>query len=86
MLEKFLYFNEMLTPKVIQFIYWITTALIILGGLGTIVSGLTSSWGGGYKVVMGLITITLGPIANRIWCEILIVIFKIYESLQGMKN
>ncbi len=86
MLEKVLYFDEMLTPRVIQIVYWVTTALIILGGLRTIVSGITSSYGGGFQVFMGLLTITLGPVANRIWCEILIVIFKIYESLQRISK
>lgn len=86
MLEKILYFDEMLTPKVIQIIYWVTTAIIVLLALKNIFTGIFSSYGGSYDVLSGLLILIFGPLFNRIWCEILIVIFKIHESLQKISK
>lgn len=38
------------------------------------------------KFLMGLLTILGGSIAARIWCELMIVIFKINENLQVLKD
>ncbi|MFQ2480366.1 DUF4282 domain-containing protein [Aeromonas caviae] len=46
-------------------------------------------WIGGVtfmKFLMGLLTILGGSIAARIWCELMIVIFKINENLQVLKD
>lgn len=85
MVKKFMYFDEMLTPKIIQIVFWAISALIIISGLVTIV-GSFSAYSGGAQFFTGLLIIVLGPIGIRIWCELMIVIFKIHESLQAIRE
>ncbi|WP_421351661.1 DUF4282 domain-containing protein [Aeromonas veronii] len=58
--------------------------IALVYGLGTIFGG----YGGVTftKFLMGLFTILGGSIAARIWCELMIVIFKINENLQVLKD
>jgi len=82
--NKLLFFDTMITPKIITFIYWI----LLLGVLGY---GLSTMFGGyvGFtfqKFLMGLLYIGGGVVVVRIWCELMIVIFKINENLQNLKD
>ena len=81
MFNKFLNFNEMVTPLIIKIIYWIGIALSILAGLIAIVTGAGSRFGGGMQVVGGLVMIVFGPLLTRIWCELMIVLFEIHKNL-----
>ena len=57
MLNKFLNFDEMITPVIFKVIFWIGVALTVISGLGLIISGIGSRYGGGIQVLMGLLTI-----------------------------
>jgi len=81
MLNKLLNFDEMVTPLIIKIIYWIGVVLVVLSGLGTIIAGIGSPFGGGMLVIVGLLTIVIGPFLVRIWCEIMIVLFEIHKNL-----
>ena len=78
MLSKLLSFDEMVTPVIIKILYWISIALVVLSGLVTIISGIS---GGGITVIVGLLTIVIGPFLVRIWCEMMIVLFEIHKNL-----
>ena len=84
--KDFFAFKKMVTPIIIQIIFWITVGLCVIGGLVAIVSGASSSYGGGSQVLTGLLLLILGPIAARVYCEILIVIFRINETLTEIRN
>ena len=45
-----------------------------------------SSYGGGFHVFLGLLTILISPFVIRIYCELLIVFFKVLETLQDIKE
>ena len=82
MINKFLNFDEMVTPLIIKIIYWIGIVGSVLGGLVTIISGLVSRFGsGGVAVFSGLLMIVLGPIFTRVMCELMIVQFEIHKNL-----
>ncbi len=66
------FFDSMLTPKIITFVYWIMLLITIVSGFGAMVSG---------SVLYGLGMLIGGVIGTRIWCELLIVLFKIHENL-----
>ena len=85
-MKEFLNFDKMMTPSLIKFIFYIGTALSILTGLFMIGSGIMSPFGGGSMVFLGLLQIILGPFVTRIYCELLIVLFKMNESLQEINN
>jgi hypothetical protein len=74
------FFDSMLTPKIITFVYW----LMLLGSLISGLSAMFASYGGG--IFSGLGIIIGGAIGSRIWCELLIVLFKIHENLQKIAN
>lgn len=76
-MKSALFFDEMLTPKVITIVYWLLLASTLIGGLLTMFSG---------SFLTGLLTIVFGAIAVRIWCELLIVLFKMNEALQEIRS
>jgi len=78
--RQIFFFDSMLTPKIINFVYWLAL-------LGVAVSGLASMFAGGLTFatfLMGLFIIVGGAIAARIWCELLIVLFKIHENIHKL--
>jgi len=82
--KKFLSFDSMITPKIITFIYWI----LLLADVGY---GLSTMFGGyqGFtftKFITGLLYIVVGAVMIRIWCELMIVIFKINDNLQKLNE
>lgn len=84
MKEKLLFLDIMITPKIIILVYWI----LLLGCLGY---GLSYIFGGydGFnftKFIIGIFIIVIGAIGARIWCELLIVIFKINENLKNLNK
>jgi Domain of unknown function (DUF4282) len=71
------FFDKMLTPQLITLIYWILLVGSLLGG---IVAMFTQSFIG------GVLTIVFGALFSRIWCELLIVLFKMNDALQAIKD
>ncbi|MFN3842468.1 MAG: DUF4282 domain-containing protein [Rehaibacterium terrae] len=79
-MRHLLFFDSMLTPKIITLVYWLCLLAAVFSGLFSMFGG----WGGFTfgKFLTGLVVIAGGAIAARIWCEILIVLFKIHENLR----
>ena len=84
--SEFISFRKMITPTIIQILFWIGCGASVLGGLFLLFAGATSSFGGGFMVLQGLLMIVLGPIAVRIYCEILILFFKMYDAMLGIRE
>jgi hypothetical protein len=83
-MKDLLFFEKLVTPKFITFIYWLMLAGIVIGGIYRIFGG----YGGVSvsKFFMGLVFIVLGAVGVRVWCELLIVLFKMNEALQDIRN
>ncbi|HUW25436.1 MAG TPA: DUF4282 domain-containing protein [Gallionella sp.] len=82
-MKDVLFFENMLTPKIITFVYWLLLLAAVIGGLGSMFGF------GGFsfaKFFMGMIYVIGGAIAARIWCELLIVLFKMNEALQELRH
>lgn len=83
-MKDVLFFDSMLTPKIITFVYWLLLAASVIGGIGT--------WFGGYggltfgSFLTGLAIMVGGGIGARIWCELLIVLFKINENTKKIAD
>ena len=80
LMKDIFFFDSMLTPKIITFVYWLMLVACLVSGLGS----MFSEYGGG--IFAGLGIIVGGAIGSRIWCELLIVLFKIHENLQKIAN
>ena len=90
--KSFFSFERMVTPVIIRILFWIGFIASIIGGailfFGGIISGI-------YESEFGLIAGGLfgGPIATilgilivRIYCELLILFFRINETLTDIKK
>lgn len=78
-MKDLFFFDSMLTPKIITVVYWLGLLSIVIGGLSTMFGHYGSIWSG-LGIIIG------GAIGVRIWCELLIVLFKIHENLQKIAN
>jgi hypothetical protein len=82
-MNDFLAFRRMITPVIIQIIFWIGAIGFFIGGIVTIV---TSNDGEAGQIAGGIILIILGPLVVRIGCEMLILFFRMNETLTEIKN
>jgi len=76
-MKDFLFFRKMITPVIIQILFWIGVAAVVI-------MGLIQMFSGGFLPGLGMIV--FGPIAVRLWTELLIVVFKINDSLTDIRN
>jgi hypothetical protein len=77
-MKKFLLFQSMITPTLIQFIFWIgVIATIAMGILDIAIK---------HHILNGLQMIILGPLALRVAAEILIVFFRICQNLDRIRH
>jgi len=60
-MRDFLAFRTMLTPVLIQMIFWGGAALCVVVGLTLTLSGAAAASGGGGRVLTGLALLFLGP-------------------------
>ena len=83
-MQEFLTFQRMITPMIIQVLFLVLAGLAVLGGLIMMIVGFA---GGGLGWVFGgLIYLVLGPILVRVYCELLILFFRMNETLTEIKN
>ncbi|MEI8647653.1 DUF4282 domain-containing protein [Paraglaciecola sp. Hal342] len=75
-MKDLFFFDSMLTPKIITFVYW----LMLLAAVASGVTTMFNAYSGGF--ISGLGILIAGVIGARIWCELLIVLFKIHENLK----
>lgn len=73
--KDFLKFKHMITPIIIQILFWVGVAICVFSGLFAMVQGELGSFLGGILVLI------VGPIVVRIYCEILILFFRMNETL-----
>jgi len=90
--KSFFSFERMVTPMIIKVIFWIGFIGSLIGGavifFGGIITGISNSEFG--TIVGGLfggpIAAVLGILAVRIYCELLILFFRINETLTDIKK
>lgn len=77
----FLSFRKMITPVIIQSIFWIGVAVAIIGGIVVLVAADEAG-----TRVLGLLYMILGPLYWRVFCEMVILFFRMNETLIDIKN
>ncbi len=75
-MNEYLTFRRMITPVLIQVIFWIAVVAIVIAGIVQL----------GQGDVSGILVILLGPLAARIYAELLIVIFRINEDVAAIRR
>ena len=76
-MNDILTFEKLITPMIIQVLFWIVLVLIVLSALGAM---FTQSF------LMGLGMLVLGPIFWRVYCEIMIVLFRMNDNLRAIRH
>lgn len=76
-MNEYLSFQKMISPIIIKALFWLCI-------LGVVIYGLVTIFGGSF--FMGLLILIVGPLVIRIYCELLIVLFQINNTLTEIKN
>ena len=76
-MNDFLMFRKMVTPILIQIVFWVVVVAAIATGLKYLLADQNPA---------GLAIIILGPLVARVYAEMLILIFKINEAVTEIKN
>jgi len=76
----FLAFRKFITPVLIQIIFWVGVVFCVISGI------VAMTRGGVEGVAIGLLLIAIGPLIVRLYCEILILLFRIYDNLVDIRN
>ena len=75
-MKQFINYETMITPGIVKVLSWIGMVVaLIVGLLGIAVDPLT-----------GIGTAMLGPVAVRIYAEILLIIFEIHKTLTEIRD
>ena len=79
------FLDTMLTPRIITLVYWILLFVVIVSGFAMMFGyGMYGFSLGSF--VKGIFVIVIGSIMIRIWCELLIVLFRIHENVQKIAD
>lgn len=83
----FLAFRKMITPVVVQILFWlgvigcVGVALLILNGSSTLGAAAPVD-----PKLVALVVLVVGPLLIRFYCELLIVLFRMYDSLRVIEQ
>ncbi len=83
-MSDFWAFRKMVTPVIIQILFWVGVIACVITGI--ILIGMGIKLPGDQLVLKGILLIIFGPLAVRVYCEILIVFFRINETLTEIKH
>ncbi len=84
-LQELLSFRKMITPMIIQIIFYVGAGISVVMGLMSIGASFTR-FGSAGTFFYGLVLIVCGPVLVRVWCELTIIFFRINETLEGIKD
>src|SRR5699024_3326618 len=91
MMQQFISFDKMINPTIIKILLSIVVALsglfaiiLIFTGLCQMFSGFGEGFYGFLMVLLDLASFVVGTLMSRIYCELLIVVFKMQEALSSI--
>lgn len=76
-MEKLLNFDVMFTPIIIRVIYFLSLLAVAIAAIATMFKG---------SFLAGLGILLFGLIGVRIYCELMILFFRVYETLQSINQ
>ena len=79
-MKQFINFEYMITPGILKILCYIGAAISVVVGVIALFSGASDS------ITAGLSFVVLGPIACRIYTELLLVIFEIHKTLKELRD
>jgi hypothetical protein len=93
-MADFFAFRRMLFPILIQVVFWLGTAAMFIIGGWTIYGAKSEDFSGfvdttewdRLRVAAGVAIIIVGPLVLRLWAELIILGFRINETLTDIRN
>ena len=86
-MEEYLSFRKMITPVIIKVLFWVGVAGSVIAGLVTIAGSFQAR---GLGVLAGffggLLIMVLGTIIWRVYCELLILFFRMNDTLTDIRD
>src|SRR5271154_6248007 len=79
-MEEYLSFRKMITPVLIQALFWLGVVFAVITALRIMFSGTFLGF------LSGVVALAVLPLMVRIYCELLIVLFQIYDELRAIRN
>jgi hypothetical protein len=79
----FLSFDKFITPTVIKVVYWIGIVGVIISGIAW---GFAGSQYSSFAWLGALLGIVLGLFLWRVYCELIMLWFKIHDELSGIRQ
>jgi hypothetical protein len=94
MMRDFLTFRRMITPVIIELLFWVgvvvcvVTGLTMLSGTPLVIPGMgeTKSEANDMQKLAGLALLVLGPLVCRVYAEFMILLFRMNDTLTDIKN
>ena len=83
-MSDFWSFRKMVTPVLIQILFWVGVIGCIIAGVIMIAMGVKDPES--QMLLSGVLLVIFGPLGVRLYCEILIVFFRINETLTEIKH
>jgi len=94
-MKRFFSFERMITPVIIKILFWIGLIGSFVGGVVVFITALTSAISDGrFPTVIlallvgllgGILAFAVGALITRIYCELMILAFRINETLTDIK-
>jgi len=85
-MQDFIKFRKMITPLIIQILFWVGVAGTAIAALVMMGSSFGRYGGGVLTFLGGLVFLVVGPVMVRIYCELLILFFQMNETLTEIKD
>ena len=79
-------FRRTITSLIIKIVFWIGLIVILVLGIVAIVDGVSNDSDIGEVIAGGVLILILGPIIWRVFCEFLLLTFRILENLADIRN
>lgn len=80
-------FAEFITPGVMKVLFVILIAAVALGTLFMIIGAFTAGiWLGVLTLILSPVIFLLYALFARVWCEMIMVLFRIAENTSGLRE
>ena len=79
-MDQLFKFDKMITPTIIKILFYIGMGISVIMGLGLMLKGYALGF------LTGLLMAVGGTVAARVYCELFIIIFKIYDSIRNIER
>lgn len=76
-IKDILQFRILVTPIFVQIIFWILAAMAVVSAISAIFHG---------QILTGILVLVIAPLVIRIFCETMIVVFRIHDNLAAIKD